>query len=205
MTSDEDAGRLPARRRLGIGAAIVVVLTALAVTVGIGIVRGASTPVETVRIDDGAGSGTGSAEPSGEVFVHVSGAVAEPGLYVLAEGTRVLDAIAAAGGFAKDADEAAVNLARPLSDGEQLFVGTAGEAAPSGAPRAAVAPGDGRVNLNTAGMDELDTLPRIGPAMAQRILDWRESNGRFTSVEDLLAVPGIGDKMLEALRDLVTI
>ena len=70
---------------------------------------------------------------------------------------------------------------------------------------AASAQGDGRVNLNTADLAALDTLPRIGPAMAQRILDWREANGRFTSVEDLLAVPGIGDKMLESLRDLVTV
>ena len=65
--------------------------------------------------------------------------------------------------------------------------------------------GDGRVNLNTADAAALDTLPRIGPAMAQRIIDWRDANGRFTSVEDLLAVPGIGDKMLETLRDLVTV
>ena len=67
------------------------------------------------------------------------------------------------------------------------------------------AAGDGRVNLNTADVAALDTLPRIGEAMAQRIIDWREQNGRFTSVEDLLAVPGIGDKMLEALRDLVVV
>jgi competence protein ComEA len=65
--------------------------------------------------------------------------------------------------------------------------------------------GDGRINLNTAGVAELDTLPRIGPAMAERIIAWRDDNGGFTSVEDLLAVPGIGDKMLEGLRDLVTV
>ncbi len=65
--------------------------------------------------------------------------------------------------------------------------------------------GDGRVNLNTADAAALDTLPRIGPALAERIIEWRESNGRFTSVEDLLAVPGIGEKMLDALRDAVTV
>ena len=107
------------------------------------------------------------------------------------------------GGFAPGADEAAVNLARPLSDGEQLHVPAVGAAPAAGG--AGAAPGDGRVNLNTADAAQLDTLPRIGPAMAQRIIEWRDANGRFTSVEDLLAVPGIGDKMLETLRDLVTV
>lgn len=200
MTSDQDAERLPARRRLGIGAAIVIVLLALSVTVAIGVFRGAVAPVESVQVDDAEVTGA----PAQEIFVHVSGAVADPGLYVLTEGARVLDAVAAAGGFAAGAAQDAVNLARPLSDGEQLVVAKVGESPPPGAVSDAPA-GDGRVNLNTAGLADLDTLPRIGPAMAQRILDWRKANGRFTSVEDLLAVPGIGDKMLEALRDLVTI
>ena len=114
----------------------------------------------------------------------------------------MVDAVAAAGGFADGADEAAVNLARPLSDGEQLLVPAVGAAPAVGAPPA---PGDGRVDLNTADAAQLDTLPRIGPAMAERIIQWRDANGRFTSVEDILAVPGIGDKMLETLRDLVTV
>lgn len=183
---------------MGLGAAIVVVLLALTITVAIGILRGASAPIETVTTDDAVET---DAAPAASVFVHVSGAVATPGLYVLGEGARVVDAIAAAGGFAPGADEAAVNLARPLSDGEQLHVPAAGEVSQ---PQDAAAPGDGRVNLNTADAAQLDTLPRIGPAMAARIIEWREANGRFTSVEDLLAVPGIGDKMLETLRDLVT-
>jgi competence protein ComEA len=187
------------RARLGLGAAVVVVLLALTITVAIGILRGTAAPVEAVTIDD-AGS-TDAAAPA-SVFVHVSGSVVAPGLYVLDEGARVIDAVAAAGGFAAGADETAVNLARPLSDGEQLLVPMIGAAVEAGA---AASPGDGRVNLNTADVAELDTLPRIGPAMAERIIQWREANGRFTSVEDLLAVPGIGDKMLETLRDLVTV
>ena len=187
------------RRRLGLGAAIVIVLVALAVTVGIGILRGAGAPVESVSVDD-APSTDAAAAPS--LYVHVSGAVVAPGLYVLGESARVVDAIAAAGGFAPDADEAAVNLARPVGDGEQIVVPVVG-AAP--APTTGAAAGDGRVNLNTADAAALDTLPRIGPAMAERIIEWRDANGRFTSVEDLLAVPGIGDKMLESLRDLVTV
>ena len=177
-----------------------MVLLALTVTVAIGIIRGASAPVESVTIDD---AGATDAAVSASVFVHVSGSVATPGLYVLKEGARVVDAVAAAGGFAPGADETAVNLARPLSDGEQLLVPVMGAAAEeAGAPAPA---GDGRVNLNTADAAQLDTLPRIGPAMAERIIQWRDENGRFTSVEDLLAVPGIGDKMLETLRDLVTV
>lgn len=197
MTSADpapDAGR----RRLGLGAAVVVVIIALAVTVGIGILRGATAPVESVTID-AAGDAPDAAVPA-SLYVHVSGAVAAPGLYVLAPSARVVDGIAAAGGFGPGADEASVNLARPLGDGEQLHVPLVGESPPAGAPAA-----DGRVNLNTADVAALDTLPRIGPAIAQRIIDWRDQNGRFTSVDDLLAVPGIGDKMLEALRDLVTV
>lgn len=176
-----------------------MVLLALTVTIAIGILRGASAPVEVVTIDGGRST---DAAASASVFVHVSGSVVAPGLYVLDEGARVLDAVAAAGGFAAGADETAVNLARPLSDGEQLLVPMIGAPGEAGAAASA---GDGRVNLNTADAGQLDTLPRIGPAMAERIIQWRDANGRFTSVEDLLAVPGIGDKMLEALRDLVTV
>lgn len=190
---DRDVFARP-RRRVGIGAAIVVVILALAVTVGIGLLRGATTPIETVTADS-APDGVDAVD----LYVHVSGAVAAPGLYRLREGARVVDAVAAAGGFAEGADEGAVNLARPLGDGEQLAVPLIG------APEQGGSGGDGRVNLNTATEAELDTLPRIGPALASRILRWREENGRFTSVDDLLAVPGIGEKMLESLRSLVTV
>lgn len=179
----------------------MLVIAALAITVGIGILRGAASPVEAVTVDPAGGVPTDAAA-SASVYVHVAGAVVAPGLYRLDAGARVVDVIAAAGGFVEDADEAAVNLARPLSDGEQLVVPRVGEQVESGGAGSA---GDGRINLNTASAAELESLPRIGPAMAQRILDWRDANGRFTSVEDLLAVPGIGDKMLEALRDLVTV
>ncbi|MGA7147421.1 MAG: ComEA family DNA-binding protein [Microbacterium sp.] len=205
MTAEHATERASPRRRLGLGAAVVVVILALAVTVAIGILRGASAPVEQVSVDASTAGADAAATPL--LYVHVSGAVAGPGLYVLDQHARVVDAIAAAGGFAEGADEGAVNLARPLSDGEQLHVARIGEvpADPGAGGATGTAGGDGRVNLNTADVTQLDTLPRIGPAMAQRIIDWRDANGRFTSVEDLLAVPGIGDKMLEALRDLVTV
>lgn len=198
MTSTDAPAR--DRRRIGVGAAVVLVIVALTVTVGIGILRGAGAPAEQVAPREDRTADTAA---SASVYVHVSGAVVAPGLYVLHPEARVVDAVAAAGGFADGADESAVNLARPLSDGEQLVVPLIGAAE---APDPGAAPaGDGRVNLNTADTAALDTLPRIGPAMAERILQWREENGRFTSVEDLLAVPGIGDKMLESLRDLVTV
>lgn len=175
---------------------MVVVLLALSVTVGIGILRGAAAPTESVAVN--APSSRPEVAP---LYVHVFGAVNAPGLYILDDGARVIDVIAAAGGFTAEADRGAVNLARPVSDGEQLRVPALAETLTAGAQPE----GDGRVNLNTADADQLDTLPRVGPAMAQRIIQWREANGRFTSVEDLLAVPGIGDKMLESLRDLVTV
>ncbi|WP_382307111.1 ComEA family DNA-binding protein [Herbiconiux sp. UC225_62] len=173
----------------------------------------------------GAGAGAGSAggaDGSGAVLlVHVLGAVATPGVYDLEEGARVVDAVAAAGGFTDQADQASVNLARPLSDGEQLRVLAVGEAPPvasggadagsggeaasgSGAAGSATTAG-AKVNLNAATELELDGLPRIGPAMAARIIAWRTENGPFSSVDDLLQVTGIGDKTFEGLRDLVTV
>ena len=185
---------------------VVLVIAALAITVVIGVLRGASAPVDEVVIDPTAG--IDASMPADELYVHVAGAVGSPGLYVLAAGARVVDAVAAAGGLADDADGTAINLARPIADGEQLHVPRIGETATAqagtGGSDGAV-PGDGRVNLNTAEAAQLETLPRIGPAMAERIIAWRDENGRFTSVEDLLAVPGIGDKMLESMRDLVTV
>ncbi|MFV0320158.1 MAG: ComEA family DNA-binding protein [Microbacterium sp.] len=196
MTTPE--GYAAPKRRVGIGAAIVGVILAVVVTVGLGLWRTADTPVQTVPVGGGE-RGAAAVEPS-PVYVHVSGAVRLPGLYRLHDGARVVDAVAAAGGLADDAVPSGVNLARPVSDGEQLVVPREGEAGPD-----AAGPADDRVNLNSASMAELETLPRIGPALAQRIIDWRDANGRFTSVEDLLAVPGIGEKMMSALQPLVRI
>ncbi|MFB7891167.1 helix-hairpin-helix domain-containing protein [Microbacterium sp. NPDC056044] len=208
MTAGDRSDRAPtepvaARRRLGIGAVVVLVIGALAVTVGIGILRGATAPVDEVVVDE---TPAAAATPTDALYVHVSGAVRTPGLYLLPAGSRVVDAVAAAGGFADDADRDAVNLARTLDDGEQLAVPRAGEQPPPVVGGTGSAPpGESRVDLNTADATLLETLPRIGPALAERIIAWRDDNGGFTSIEDLLAVPGIGDKMLESLRDLVTV
>ena len=134
------------------------------------------------------------------IYVHILGEVRRPGLYELRDGDRAVDAVAAAGGFTEAADAAGLNLARFVSDGEQIIVPAIGEApvgGPAGVP--------GKVNLNTADATLLDTLPGVGPATAAKIIAWREQNGRFESIEDLLDVGGIGESKFESLRDLVTV
>jgi competence protein ComEA len=139
--------------------------------------------------------------------VHVSGAVAAPGVYDLPPGSIAEDAIAAAGGATPSADLSTLNLARLLRDGDQVTVPAL---APTRAPQAAQdenvpAPAGQPLNLNTATVAQLEALPGIGPALAQRIVDYREANGPFAHVDDLLAVPGIGPAKLDLIRDLVTV
>ena len=174
---------------------------------------------------DPAATGPGAADPAGapagRIVVHVVGAVVSPGVVVLADGARVADAIAAAGGAASDADTEQLNLARVLDDGEQVRVPHAGEqlAAPDPGPSPPGAsgggaaagssggstPGGGVVNINTAGAAELEALPGIGPALAARIVEYRDGHGPFASVDDLTDVPGIGPAKLEALRSQATV
>ncbi len=140
------------------------------------------------------------------LVVHVTGAVSEPGLYRLKEGSRVADAVARAGGATASADTAAVNLAAPLADGMQVLIpsrvaGVAGTAA--GTAAGAEAKTAGRVSLNSADVAELDELPGVGPVTAQKIVDYRTANGGFRSVDDLDAIPGIGPVRIEQLRELV--
>jgi competence protein ComEA len=186
------------RLSLSIGAAVVLALVVLSAAVGLGILRGQAAPVDSVPLTGTAASPAAS----GELYVHVLGAVEHPGLYVLDLDARLVDALAAAGGTTDDADLASVNLARLLTDGEQIMVPVTGAA---GADPGAAVPGDDRIDLNTADQAALETLPRIGPAIAERIIAWREENGRFQSVDDLLAVPGIGEKLLEGIRDAVRV
>ncbi|MEJ2890263.1 ComEA family DNA-binding protein [Actinomycetospora aeridis] len=153
---------------------------------------------------------------AGPIVVSVSGKVARPGLVRLPPGSRVGDAVDAAGGASPDADLTGLNLATRLSDGEQVVVGvpapetppaggTAGAAAGGGAaPPGGGAPG-GRLDLNTATLEQLDQLPGVGPVTAQRILEWRNQNGRFAAVEQLQEVSGIGDARFATLRDLVAV
>ena len=145
-----------------------------------------------------------------EIQVHVVGQVKRPGVVRLRPGARVADAIDAAGGVTAKADLSSVNLARPVLDGEQVVVSRPGEAtrgpgspgAPAGSASPATPP---KVSLNTADGPALDTLPGVGPVLAQRILDWRAQNGRFASIDQLGEVSGIGEKLLATLSPLVTL
>jgi competence protein ComEA len=140
-----------------------------------------------------------------KVVVHVVGAVRRPGLYRLRDGSRVADAVGRAGGATRKADLELVNLAAPVSDGTQIVVPrkapppAAGAAAEGGEGEAQTGP----VHLNSATVEDLDGLPGIGPVTAQKIIDYRQQNGAFSSVDDLDAIPGIGPKRLEQLRELV--
>lgn len=183
------------------GAAVLLVLVALGVAIvaaatgshGSTTVLGSPTPAVTATA---AGD---------EIYVHLLGQVARPGLYVLRDGDRAVDAVAAAGGFTGSADRSQLNLARTVVDGEQIVVPAVGEVPAPGVAAADSTQSGGKVNLNTADEAALETLPRVGPALAGRILDWRKANGRFTSVEDLLSVTGIGEKTFEGLKPLVTV
>ncbi|WP_267544455.1 helix-hairpin-helix domain-containing protein [Arthrobacter sp. H14-L1] len=162
------------------------------------------------------GGNTGSA-----VLVHVAGAVVHPGVVMLPSGSRVYQAIAAVGGELPEAAVDAVNLAAVLQDGEQLFIRTKDQAAAApglgaqggapdtpGAPHGGAVVGSaaaGLVNLNSAGLQELMTLPKVGPVLGQRILDFRRQHGKFASAQELDAVDGIGPKLLATLLPLLTV
>lgn len=142
--------------------------------------------------------------PPAPVVVDVVGSVRRPGLYRLPQGARIADALARAGGAGRHADLALVNLAAPLSDGQQIIVPARGAAVPAGAAPAAPGAPAGPVHLNSATEPELDALPGVGPVTAQKILDYRQQHGLFTSVEELDAIPGIGPARIDQLRALVT-
>jgi competence protein ComEA len=139
------------------------------------------------------------------IMVYVSGAVGKSGLYSFPMGSRVNDAIQAAGGFTENADINFLNLAKLLEDGEQVIVpelispGTSGSQSLPNYPLLAL------VNINTATLEQLDTLPEIGPKTAQNIIDYRNANGPFTKIEDVLKVPDVGPATFENIKDLITI
>ncbi|ANJ27239.1 ComEA family DNA-binding protein [Agromyces aureus] len=228
---DPAARRAGPRVRIAVGAAVVLFVVAVALAAVVSFASGGGGEQQVIGgpADSGGsvsgGATDGAADPSGggavgavgeplPLLVHVLGAVASPGLVELDQGARVVDAVAAAGGFTAEADPAGVNLARPVVDGEQLRVFAMGElpaaaavggAGAGGAPGGGAAASDGLVHLNSAGVAELDTLPRIGPALAQRIIDYRDANGAFTSVDQLMDVTGIGDAVFAGLSELVAL
>lgn len=141
------------------------------------------------------------------VIVYITGAVPRPGVYALPKNARVQDAISAAGGFLAEAEKSQINLAALLEDGEKLDVPFLEGASPIlGTPGpTVVAVTTELVNINTASAAELDTLPGIGPSLAQRIIDYRQQNGPFINAEDIINVPGIGAGNYERFKDMITV
>lgn len=221
----DDAGHLPPARRLLTGRHVLVVavlcLAAVAGSVAwsmraraVPIAVAASSAQASTSSDGGAPSETPSPAPSSvapTLVVHVLGAVVSPGVVRLAGGARVEDALAAAGGLRADADPAELNLAAVLTDGCQVVIGT--KAAPRGevrsGPTAAAAPAGAattaQLDLNAATLAQLDTLPGVGPVTAQAIIDYRSKHGRFTRIEELQEVDGIGAKTYAQIAPYVRV
>ncbi len=206
MSGESIRERLSALSR----AEIVGLIVVLAVTIGgatFWYVRSLPRPVEvraTASAPTGAMPSEASPSAGPPLLVDVAGWVRRPGVYTFAEGSRVIDAIEAAGGARPGALLQALNLAALLVDGTQILVpreGAAG-APPVGSTGAAVG---GLVNVNTASATDLEALPGIGEVIAQRIIDHRTANGPFTSVDQLVDVSGIGDAILDSIRELVTV
>lgn len=154
----------------------------------------------------------------GPIQVYVNGQVVIPNVYELPPGSRIGDAIEAAGGWTIEANTAVVNLAQPLVDGMQIYVPSQAEVTEAAvpvvsdpAPLARSSDGvdvtntGGLVNINTANLEELDTLPGIGPSTAQKILDYRDENGRFNTIEELMNVSGIGEAKFGSVKDMITV
>jgi competence protein ComEA len=164
------------------------------------------------------GSPAAAPSPGGDVTVDVAGKVHHPGVVTLPAGSRVADAVAAAGGALPGESTAGVNLARRLTDGEQVLVGadppaaaptgaTAGAGGQSGGASGGSSGGasGGKVNLNSATEQQLDTLPGVGPVLAQRIVAWRQQHGRFASVDQLREVSGVGERKFAEISAAVTV
>jgi len=185
----------PARRRLAAGA----LLLALVLFVGgrhlvhAGTAAQATPSPSTVPI---------RADSGPELVVHVVGAVRRPGLYRMAPPARVDDAVRRAGGATRKADLSLINLAAPLADGTQVVVPLRMVASAGGAAAGGSGSAPGPVHLNTATLEQLDSLPGVGPVTAQKILDYRQKHGAFSSLDELDAIPGIGPARIAQLRDV---
>jgi len=190
------------------GEIIGLIVVLVAVLGGAGLWYARSLPKPVTIAESGPGAAQAEISPTSSpalLIVDVAGAVRKPGVYEFAEGERVVDAIERAGGPMPKADLSLLNLAAMLVDGTQILVPKTGP--PVGGAPGGAAPGSssGLVNINTASATELETLSGIGEVLAGTIVEYREQNGPFVSVDDLLDVSGIGPATLEEIRDKVTV
>lgn len=213
LTEDDEPAEPSVARFLPGGASVAALIAVVVLIAAVGVWRHAATREHSQALAQSSSEGeeseaasvaAGPSAPqsSGEhadVVVYVSGAVASPGVLTLPATSRVIDAITAAGGATPEADLESINLARLLVDGEQIRVGVVGESPP---PASAGTGTDAQacVRLATATETELQTLPGVGPALAQRIISYRATHPRLTSVEELDDVPGIGPSLIEKIR-----
>ena len=216
LTEDDEPAEPSVARFLPGGASVAALIAVVVLIAAVGVWRHAATREHSQALAQSssereeseaasvAASPSPSAPPSAgertdDVVVYVSGAVASPGVLTLPSSSRVIDAITAAGGATPEADLESINLARILVDGEQIRVGVVGESPP---PASAGTGTDAQacVRLATATETELQTLPGVGPALAQRIISYRATHPRLSSVEELDDVPGIGPSLIEKIR-----
>ncbi len=190
----------------------MIVLLLLALVAGGGALYGMHAQSDATVLDaatqPAASSGDGGTSQDGGLTVYVTGAVNQPGVVTVATGARIADAVNACGGLSPDADGEAINMAQAVKDGQQIRVPAKGaqNAAANGAGGSAnSADTGGLVNINTADEKALDTLPGVGPATAQKIIEYRENEGAFQSPEDIMKVRGIGKAKYEKMKDKITI
>ncbi len=157
---------------------------------------------------------TPAEEEDSSICIYICGAVNNPGVYELSGGARVFEAVEAAGGLTADAAEGAVNQAALLNDGDMITIPTAeemesaatqGGITPAGSAAAVSDSSSGKININTAGSEELQKIPGVGPSKAQSIIDYREEHGAFTSPEDLMKITGIKEKTYEKMKDSICV
>lgn len=213
LTEDDEPAEPSVARFLPGGASVAALIAVVVLIAAVGVWRYAATLEHSRALAQSSSeaeeseaasvaAGPSAVPSSGEhadVVVYVSGAVASPGVLTLPSSSRVIDAITAAGGAMPEADLESINLARILVDGEQIRVGVVGESPPS-ASAGTGTDAQACVRLATATETELQTLPGVGPALAQRIISYRATHPRLTSVEELDDVPGIGPSLIEKIR-----
>jgi competence protein ComEA len=183
------------RRQIVVGAIVVIAVVLIGAKLLTRPKAAAAPPIPTAAATESVAAAL--------IYVDVVGAVRRPGLYRLSRSARVADALARAGGPSRKAELELVNLAAPVADGEQVVVPRRGAAGAVAGGGGAVGAAGGPVHLNTATLEQLDALPGIGPVTAQKILDYRQQHGAFSSVDELDAVPGIGPARLDQLKGLV--